>query len=362
MAGGPAHEARPPATLPSMSSPPAPVGVALVGCGYWGPALGRNFAAAGRARLLHLVDRDSARAMAARDRIAPDAEAHDQLGRALADPDVEAVAIATPAASHFEVASQVLEAGKHALVEKPLAMTEAECRTLEALAAERQLVLMVGHVFLFNAAVRFVKDAIDSGDLGDVLYVHSRRVNLGRVQADINALWSFAPHDLSILSHWMGAEPLSVAARGFSYIQSHVEDVIFCTLEYPGGRGAHMHISWLDPRKVREMTVVGSKRMIVFDDVSPQAKITVYDSSVSTSPAPPESFADWQVDIRHGDVSIPRLPWVEPLRGEVDHFLACIRDGIPCRTPGSQGRAVTRAIVAAQRSLRQGGLAIPLEP
>jgi len=344
-----------------MTEHAAPTGVALVGTGYWGPALARNFAAADRAQLLHLVDRDGARATSVAERVAPDAAAHDSFPRALQDPQVHAVAIATPAASHFELAEASLRAGKHTLVEKPLAMTVAECAALEALAAERGLVLMVGHVFLFNAAVQFVKESIDSGSLGDVQYVHSRRVNLGRVQADINALWSFAPHDLSILNYWMGAEPVTVAARGFCYIQDHVEDVIFCTLEYPGGRGAHMHISWLDPRKVREMTVVGSKRMVVFDDVAPQAKIAVYDSSVTASPAPPESFADWQVDIRHGDVSIPRLPWVEPLRSEVEHFLDCVRDGAVCRTPGSQGRAVTRAITAAQRSLKQGGIAVPLD-
>lgn len=337
-----------------------PIGVALIGTGYWGPALGRNLASVDATALLHLVDRDASRAVTTRDRTAPDALAHDDLARALADPAVQAVAIATPAASHYEIAEQALLAGKHALVEKPLAMTEEQCARLEGLATERGLVLMVGHVFLFNAAVTYVKQAIDSGELGDVLYVHSRRVNLGRVQADINALWSFAPHDLSILDYWMGAAPISIAARGFSYIQDGVEDVVFCTLEYPGGRGAHMHISWLDPRKVREMTVVGRKKMVVFDDVAPQAKVKVYDSSVTTSPAPPASFADWQVDIRHGDVAIPRLPWVEPLRAEVEHFAACIRDGVPCRTPGSQGRAVTRAILGAQRSLREGGVAVPL--
>ena len=336
------------------------LGVALVGTGYWGPALGRNLAAAGGAELLHLVDRDAGKATSTRDRIAPEAQAHDDYAAVLADPAVHAVAIATPAATHYELAVSALEAGKHTLVEKPLAMTVEECTHLEHLAADRGLVLMVGHVFLFNAAVSFVKKAIDQGELGDVLYVHSRRVNLGRVQADINALWSFAPHDISILNYWMGSEPVSVAARGFCYIQKHVEDVIFCTLEYPDGRGAHMHISWLDPRKVREMTVVGSKKMVVFDDVSNQAKVRIYDSSVTTSPSPPASFADWQVDIRHGDVSIPRLRWTEPLRTEVEHFLACIRGTETCRAPGSQGRAVTRAIVAAQRSLREGGVAIAL--
>ena len=339
----------------------APTGVAVVGTGYWGPALVRNFAALPQAELLHLVDRDAALASAVRDKLAPEAAAHDDLQAALDDPAVHAVVVATPAATHFALAAAALRAGKHTLVEKPLAMSVAECRTLEELAAAGGLVLMVGHVFRFNGAVEHIKAAIVAGELGDIHYVHSRRVNLGRVQADINALWSFAPHDISILNYWMGAEPTTIAARGFAYIQKGVEDVIFCTLEYPGGRGAHMHISWLDPRKVREMTVVGSRRMAVFDDVSNQAKVRMYDSSVSTSPAPPESFADWQVDIRHGDVSIPRLRWVEPLRAELDHFLACVRDGVECRVPGSKGRAVTEAIVAAQLSLTRGGTAVSLD-
>ncbi len=338
----------------------APTGVAVVGTGYWGPALVRNFAALPAAQVLHLIDRDLERARSVRDRLVPEAGAHDDLQVALADPAVRAVAVATPAATHFDIASAALRAGKHTLVEKPLAMTVAQCHELERLAEVGGLVLMVGHVFRFNVAVERIKQYVDSGDLGAIHYVHSRRVNLGRVQADINALWSFAPHDFSIVNYWMGAEPLTVAARGFAYIQKGVEDVIFCTVEYPGGRGAHLHISWLDPRKVREMTVVGSRRMAVFDDISNDAKVRLYDSSVSTSPAPPESFADWQVDIRHGEVSIPRLGWVEPLRAELDHFLSCVRDGIPCRTPGAQGRAITEAIVAAQESLKRGGVAVPL--
>jgi predicted dehydrogenase len=338
----------------------APTGVAVVGTGYWGPALVRNFAALPTARVLHLVDKDVSRARSVRDRLVPTAAAHDDFASALSDPAVRAVVIATPAPTHFELAAASLRAGKHTLVEKPLAMTVARCHELEALAHAGGLVLMVGHVFRFNVAVERIKHYVDSGDLGDIHYVHSRRVNLGRVQADINALWSFAPHDFSIVNYWMSDQPISVAATGFSYIQKGVEDVIFCTVEYPGGRGAHLHMSWLDPRKVREMTVVGTRRMAVFDDISNEAKVRLYDSSVSTSPAPPESFADWQVDIRHGDVSIPRLGWIEPLRSELDHFLSCVRDGIECRVPGSNGRAITEAIVAAQESLKRGGIAVPL--
>jgi len=336
-------------------------GVALIGTGYWGPGIARNLDAMSCVELLHLVDRQPERALGVAQRLACSAQSHDDISRALADERVEAVVVATPVGSHFELAVACLEAGKHTLVEKPLAMTIDHCRQLEKLAAERDLVLMVGHIFRFNSAVEQVKSYIDSGELGDVLYVHSRRVNLGRVQADINALWSFAPHDFSILNYWFGAEPVSVQARGFSYIQEGVEDVVFCTVRYPRNIGAHLHLGWLDPRKVREMTVVGSQKMVVFDDVAPAAKIQLYDSRVSLPAPGPGTFAEWQVDIRHGDVIVPRHTWTEPLAEEMRHFLECIREGVPCRTPGSEGRAVTTAIVAAQESLRRGGSEVFLE-
>jgi predicted dehydrogenase len=338
-----------------------PSGIAVVGLGYWGPGIVRNFKDLQHARVLHLVDRAPERAAAVAARHAPDAAAHADLDRALADPDVGALVVATPVRSHFDLSRRALLAGKHVLVEKPLAMSVAEGRELQRLAASRGLVLMVGHIFRFNAAVDAVRACIDAGDLGDLLYVHSRRVNLGRVQADVNALWSFAPHDFSILNHWLRARPISVQARGFSYIQDGVEDVVFCTVEYPGGVGAHLHLGWLDPRKVREMTVVGTKRMAVFDDVSVDAKVQVFDSRIdpvngwsgsgaaasASRTRPPESFADWQGDVRHGDVTIPRIQWVEPLRAEVEHFLDCVRNGVACRTAAGDGIDVVAAIVAA---------------
>ena len=338
-----------------------PIGTAVVGIGYWGPGIVRNLAGLESCRLLHLVDADSSRAASAAERLTPETLAHDDYSRVLNDPEVEAVVIATPVRSHHELALGALLAGKHVLVEKPLAMTVPECKELERAAEERGLILMVGHIFLFNAAVEQVKTYIDEGKLGDVLYVHSRRVNLGRVQGDINALWSFAPHDLSILNYWLGGEPVAVAARGFSYISPGVEDVVFCTLHYPGKVRAHIHIGWLDPRKVREMTVVGSQRMVVFDDISPGAKVQLFDSRVETSGnSGPEDFAAWQVDIQKGDVTIPKIPWVEPLRTEMAHFLHCVRDGGPCRTDAASGTAVTASIVAAQESLRRDGALVSL--
>ena len=339
-----------------------PTGIAVVGTGYWGPAIVRNLAALADADLRVLVDRDPARARATANKIAPGTHTTDDYESVLADPAVEALVIATPVRTHFALAEAALRAGKHVLVEKPLAMTVAECRRLGELAAAWDRVLMVGHIFRFNSAVEQIKDYIRSGELGDVLYVHSRRVNLGRVQADVNALWSYAPHDLSIINHWFDALPLGISCRGFSYVNRGVEDVVFCVLRYPGGVGAHLHLGWLDPRKVREMTVVGSRRMVVFDDVAAQAKLRLYDSSVSPlGNEAPESFAEWQVDIRHGDVTIPRLKWVEPLRTEMQHFLDCVRRGEVCRTGADDGTAVTAAIVAAQESLKRGGAEVLLE-
>jgi predicted dehydrogenase len=336
-------------------------GVAIIGIGYWGPGIVRNLAALDAAEVLHLVDLDVPRAAATAEKLAPNAAAHDSFDTALADPAVDAVVIATPVRSHHRLAKAALLAGKHVLVEKPLAMTVVACRELEQLADSAGLVLMVGHIFLFNSAVETVKGYLDRGELGDLQYIHSRRVNLGRVQGDINALWSFAPHDFSILNYWLGATPLAVQARGFSYISEGVEDVVFCTVEYPLGIGAHLHIGWLDPRKVREMTIVGSEKMVVFDDVSADRKVQLYDSSIEKSSGGPHDFASWQVDIRHGDVTIPQFEWTEPLYAEMAHFLACITDGIPCRTAASGGTAVTAAIEAAQLSLERGGARVTLE-
>jgi predicted dehydrogenase len=336
-------------------------GVAIIGIGYWGPGIVRNLAALDAAEVLHLVDLNVPLAAATAEKLAPNAAAHDSWGTALADPAVDAVVIATPVRSHYRLAKAALLAGKHVLVEKPLAMTVAECRELEQLADAAGVVLMVGHIFLFNSAVETVKGYLDRGELGDLQYIHSRRVNLGRVQGDINALWSFAPHDFSILNYWLSATPLAVQARGFSYISEGVEDVVFCTVEYPLGIGAHLHIGWLDPRKVREMTIVGSEKMVVFDDISADRKVQLYDSRIEKSSGGPHDFASWQVDIRHGDVTIPQFEWTEPLRAEMAHFLACITDGVPCHAPASGGTAVTAAIEAAQLSLERGGSRVTLE-
>jgi len=249
-----------------MSTVTKPVQIAQVGYGYWGPNLARNFAQLPGAALTYMVDAN------------PDARATAQrlygcqgvatLAEALADPAVDAVVLATPARTHHVLATAALEAGKHVFIEKPLAMSVEEGQAIVELAAQQARVLMVGHVFEYNPAVHYIKQAIDAGDLGEVYYLYSRRVNLGRVQSDINALWSIAPHDISIALHLLGQPPEAVSCHGAACLNGQVEDVIFLTLHFPGNVLCHIHVSWLDPSKTREMTVVGSRKMIVYDDVA----------------------------------------------------------------------------------------------
>src|SRR6185295_13893308 len=254
--------------------------VAIVGLGYWGPNLARNLASLEGVAVMSLCDVDANRAANIAKRFCPRAEVVTDVKTVAADPKIDAVVVATPIKSHYQIASLLLASGKHVLVEKPLAASAEECRGLIDLADRLGRVLMVGHVFEYNVAVQRIKQHIDSGDLGKLFYVYSQRVNLGRIQTDVNALWSFAPHDVSIMNYWFGQEPVRVSARGFSYLTPAIEDVVFMTLEYPNGVGAHLHLGWLDPRKVRLMSLVGSKKMLVYDDVSLDAKIQLYDKGV----------------------------------------------------------------------------------
>lgn len=336
------------------------VRIAQVGLGYWGPNLARNLATVDGGELDVLCDANTER-LEKMGRQVPSARLVSDYRDVLADDGVDAVVLATPVDTHFELARKALEAGKHVLVEKPLATSSVECETLITLAEERDLRLMVGHVFLFNAAVNKVKEYIDGGDLGEIYYVYSQRLNLGQVRSDVNAMWNFAPHDLSILCHWLGSEPTAVDAHGHSYIQQGVEDVVFMDLEFPGGIGANIHISWLDPLKVRRMTVVGSEKMVVYDDVSADAKVVVYDRGVTkrlkdrseASLGSYRSYGEFQLLLRAGDVLIPKVDFTEPLKLECQHFVDCIATGSTPLADGRQGLMVVRALEAAQRSLSE---------
>ena len=345
------------------------INVALVGLGYWGPNLARNIAILDGATLHTLCDAQPDRLQRLQ-RQYPGVRTTTDFESVLADEAVHAVVLATPVASHYELAMRALAAGKHVLIEKPLAQTSAQCRDLIERAAQGDLRLMVGHVFLYNGAVRRMKEYIDSGELGEVRYIYSQRLNLGQVRTDVNALWNFAPHDLAILMYWLDTVPESVIARGYSYVQPAIEDVVFMTLDFPGQVGANVHISWLDPFKIRRMTVVGSEKMIVYDDVSTDARITIYDKSVARKRRPEaeqslgsyETFAEFQLLLRAGDVLIPKIDFAEPLLVECQHFVDCIRTGERPLTDGESGLRVVEVLEAAQASMAAGGAPQSVEP
>ncbi|RIK42062.1 MAG: gfo/Idh/MocA family oxidoreductase [Chloroflexi bacterium] len=333
------------------------VRLAQIGYGYWGPNLARNFHQLAGAELAYVVD-GNPEALDRAQRLYGCRTA-DEPKVMLADPAVDAVVIATPARTHFTLAQDALRAGKHVFVEKPLAMSTAEARTLIDLAATRQRVLMVGHVFEYNPAVRYIKEAIEAGELGEIFYLYSRRVNLGRVQSDVNALWSIAPHDISIALFLLGQLPEAVSCQGASCLNGIVEDVIFLTLHFPGDVLCHTHVSWLDPSKVRELTVVGSRKMIVYDDVSTEGKVRIYDKGVYRKGDP--IYGEFQYRLHSGDILIPRIDMREPLQLECAHFIDCIRNGQQPQTDGENGLRVVAVLTAGQRSLEQGGSKVRLD-
>jgi predicted dehydrogenase len=350
-----------------LRSLPLMVNIALVGLGYWGPNLARNFAALAEANL-HTICDIRPEQLEYYGSQYPWIKKQTDFAAVLADPEVMAVVIATPVETHFALTIAALQAGKHVLVEKPLAQTTTQCEALIAAAESRHLTLMVGHIFIYNAAVQKVKEYIDSGELGQIYYIYSQRLNLGIIRQDVNALWNFAPHDLSIISYWLNTTPKSIMARGYSYIHPNIEDVVFMTLDFPNGVGANVHISWLDPNKVRRMTVVGSRKMVVYDDVSPEAKVIVYDRGVMKKPNDNpslgryESFGEFHLLLRAGDIVIPKLDFVEPLKLECQHFIECIETGATPLTDGYDGLRVVQMLEAAQHSLKTHlALKVPLD-
>lgn len=340
--------------------------VAVVGCGYWGPKLARNLADLTPSHLYAVCDLDGDKARQVAEEYGARRHTSD-LGQLLADPEVGALVIATPAETHFELARRALEAGKHVLVEKPLALRGRDCGELIHLAAQDGLVLMVGHTFLYNAAVRTLKELIEGGEIGDVYYAYCSRLGLGIIREDINAMWNFAPHDVSILLYVLGAVPRSVQARGFTYLQEGVADVVFMGLEFPGNVAANIHVSWLDPKKTREITVVGSKKMVVYDDTSMDSKIKVFDMGVDRIPRPNvsepsmESFGEFQLQVRVGDLHCPQIDFVEPLSAECRHFVDCIVQGVPPLTDGLHGQEVVRILEAAEASIAGGGARVDID-
>jgi predicted dehydrogenase len=322
------------------------VNIAQIGVGYWGPNLLRNLVANKKCKVSTVADLSSGRQEFVRG-LYPAIKVTENIDAVINDPDIEAVVIATPVATHFELAMRALAAGKHILVEKPMARSVAEVDEIGRLAIEKNRVAMVGHTFLFNSAVRYVKKMIDSGELGEIRYIYSRRLNLGRIRSDVDSLWNLAPHDISIIQYWLGdPKPLSVVRTGADYVQDKIDDVVFMSIMYPNKVMANIHVSWLDPLKVRSMVVIGSNKMVVYDDMA-EEKIAIYDKGIDRKAVQGDGKQSPLFDHRSGDVLLPKIDFKEPLKVELDHFIDCIQNGTKCLTGVDHARKVVEILATA---------------
>lgn len=322
--------------------------IAHIGCGYWGPNLLRNLVANSDCEVRWVVEISKDRQHYVHN-LYPAVKITDDIQEVLHDNDVEAIVIVTPAESHYSLSVESLKVGKHVLVEKPMAMKVVEVDKIGALAEEKNLVAMAGHTFLYNPAVRYVKKLIDSGELGDIRYIYSQRVNLGRIRSDVDALWNLAPHDISIIQYWLGEpEPISFYRRGMAYVQEGVDDVVFLNIIYPNNIMANIHVSWLDPHKIRRITGVGSKKMVVYDDIA-ENKVAIYDKGIDRMAVLGEQMdfddpSTFFFNHRSGDVVLPKIKWQEPLKIEIEHFVDCIQNGTPCLTDASHAKQVVNIL------------------
>ena len=329
------------------------VRVGVVGLGYWGPNLARNFERLPGADLAYCCDLDEANLAKARSQY-PEAVVTDDLERLLGDERLDAVVVATSVPTHYALGKRVLDAGKHAFIEKPIALRAADAQDLLDRAEANRVKLMVGHLLEYHPAVAKMKELIDSGELGKVFYAYANRLNLGKVRTDENALWSLGPHDVSVLNYLTGDEPEEVSARGECYLQDDVEDVVFGYIRYRGGMVGHLHVSWLDPHKSRKITVVGEKKMVVFDDMESERKLTIYDKGATTTRTKFETYGEF-VTLHFGDIHIPKIGNDEPLRLECQHFVDCIANDEQPRSDGRDALNVVKVLDAMELSLREGG-------
>jgi predicted dehydrogenase len=337
-----------------------PIKVGVIGCGYWGPNLVRNFRSLPDCQLKMMSDLNEQR-LAHLKSLYPEVHGVTDYRHLLNGSGLDAIVVATSVKSHYPLAKAALQAGKHTFVEKPMAFSSAECEELIEIARRKGLVLMVGHTFLYSPAVRKIKEIVDQGDIGEIRYICARRLNLGLFQQDINVAWDLAPHDISIALYIIGEQPVSVNCRGSAHVTPGVEDVTTMCLGFPRQRSAIIHSSWLDPRKVREMTIVGSRRMIVYDDVATLEKIRIFDARVERPPHY-DTFAEFHYAYHYGDVYVPYIKQEEPLKTECQHFLDCIRNGTRPLTDGQQGLELVRILEASSESLKRGGAPVNLVP
>jgi predicted dehydrogenase len=324
------------------------VNIAQIGVGYWGPNLLRNLISNKDCNVRLVVDIAKER----RDYVTalyPNIPVSENVQEIEDNPSIDAVIIATPFKTHYDFATRMIKVGKHVLVEKPLASDLAEIEEIRSLQEEKNTIVMVGHTFLYNSAVRYVKNIINSGDLGDVRYIYSQRLNLGRIRSDTDSLWNFAPHDISIIQYWLDEpDPISVSVHGMDYVQDGINDVVFMNIKYPGKIMANIHVSWLDPQKVRKMIVVGSKKMVVYDDVA-ENKIAIYDKGIDRMAVLGENMdydrpENIKFNHRSGDVLLPKIKFEEPLKVEIAHFVDCITNGTKCITDVEHAERVIKIL------------------
>ena len=333
------------------------VQVAVVGVGGWGKNLARNYFQIPDCKLKYICDTDTSKLEQLSLQL-PGTLTSTRFQDLLDDTDVQAIVIATPAPTHHELCKAALEAGKDVYVEKPFVLKVEEAEELIKLAEQEGRILMVGHLLEYHPVVTQLKQMIESNELGDVYYIYNQRVNLGTVRNDENALWNFAPHDISSILYLLGKEPTDVAARGQCYLQNGIEDVVFLTINFNDQSMAHIHVSWLDPHKIRKITIVGSKKMAVFDDLEGNEKLRIYDKGAAQN-GDYNTFAEY-ITLRFGDITIPYIKVGEPLRLECEHFLACVRERKQPVSDGRDGLRVTKVLEAAQQSLKNNGVPIPI--
>jgi predicted dehydrogenase len=334
------------------------LGAAVIGCGHWGPNHIRNFSSHKQARVLYCVDMDTRR-LEAMAELFPTVEATTDLTRVLGDPRVDVVVIATPTSTHFALTKQALESGKHVLCEKPLAASGAEAEQLVTLSRAANRLLMVGHVFLFNAGIVKLRELVVGNELGRVHYLHATRTNLGPIRQDVDCVWDLATHDVSIVNHLLHQLPVEVSARGGCYLQDGKVDVAFITLKYPDQVLANIHVSWLDPKKVRQLTIVGDRKMITWDDMAPATPITIYDKGVVREPFY-KDFGEFQLVTKEGDVLIPKVRAEEPLRAQTNYFIGAVATGKLDLCGPEEGVAVVRVLEAIQKSMAGNGAPVTI--
>lgn len=337
--------------------------IGVIGCGYWGPNLLRNFAETEAARLLWMCDLDEQR-LETMGRRYPSAGTTSDYKRMLADAELDAVVIATPVATHYNFARDALLAGKHVLIEKPFTASVREAEELIEIAERERRTLMVDHTFIYNGAVRKIKEMVEGGELGDLLYFDSTRINLGLFQNDINVVWDLAPHDLSIMDYIIGRQPVALTATGSCHIERGIENIAYVMLKFDDEFIAHFHFNWLSPVKIRRTLIAGSRKMVVYDDIEPTEKIRVYDSGVTSNKSADrldrEIAYKTLVSYRTGDVWVPKLDSTEALKYVAREFLEAIKEGRPPLTDGEAGLRVVRLLEAAQASINQGGQLVEL--